>query len=93
MLVGAAFALLGVLATALLTEAVTRPLREVINATRAVTRGEPAPRLPVRTSDEVGELASAFNEMASQLEQSTSMRSIIMLLSTWVSTAPSATGA
>jgi PAS domain S-box-containing protein len=72
--VGAIFALLGVLAAALLTEAVTRPLKEVIEATRAVSDGEPAPRLPVRTADEVGQLAEAFNVMTRKLRDTTVSR-------------------
>jgi PAS domain S-box-containing protein len=73
-MVGAIFALLGVLAAALLTEAVTRPLKEVIRATRALSEGEPAPRLAVRTTDEVGELAEAFNEMTRKLRDTTVSR-------------------
>jgi len=72
--VGAIFAVLGVLAAALLTEAVTRPLKEVIRATRAVSEGEPVPHLPVRTSDEVGELAAAFNVMTRRLRETTVSR-------------------
>jgi PAS domain S-box-containing protein len=73
-LVGAIFALLGVFATALLTEVVIRPLNEVIRATRALSEGEPAPRLPVRTSDEVGQLSEAFNEMTRKLRDTTVSR-------------------
>ena len=73
-LVGAVFAILGVLAAALLTEAVTRPLKEVIEATRAVSEGKPVPTLQVRTADEVGELAAAFNEMTRRLRETTVSR-------------------
>ena len=73
-LVGAIFAVLGVLAAALLTEAVTRPLNEVIRATRAVSEGKPVPHLPVRTKDEVGELAAAFNLMTRRLRETTVSR-------------------
>jgi PAS domain S-box-containing protein len=73
-MVGAIFALMGVLATALLAEAVVRPLKEVIRATRALSDGEPAPRLQVRTADEVGELAEAFNEMTRKLRDTTVSR-------------------
>lgn len=73
-LVGAVFAVLGVLAAALLTEAVTRPLKEVIEATRAVSEGKPVPTLQVRTADEVGELAAAFNEMTRRLRETTVSR-------------------
>ncbi len=73
-MVGAIFALLGVLAAVLLAEAVTRPLNEVIQATRALSEGRPVPRLAVRTADEVGELAEAFNEMARKLRDTTVSR-------------------
>jgi PAS domain S-box-containing protein len=72
--VGAIFALMGVLAAALLAEAVTRPLNEVIQATRALSEGKPVPRLAVRTADEVGELAGAFNEMTRKLRDTTVSR-------------------
>jgi PAS domain S-box-containing protein len=75
--VGVIFALLGVLAAALLTEAVTRPMKELIQATRAVTDGEPAPRVPVRTSDEVGQLAEAFNQMTRKLRDTTVSRDFL----------------
>ncbi|MCG6950699.1 MAG: PAS domain S-box protein [Acidobacteria bacterium] len=75
--VGTVFALLGVLAAALLTEAITRPLKEVIDATRAVTDGETVPRLPVRTSDEVGTLAESFNEMMRKLRDTTVSRDFL----------------
>jgi PAS domain S-box-containing protein len=80
MLVGAVFASLSLLATALLAAAVTRPLREVTAATRALSRGEPAPPLPVRTTDEVGELAAAFNEMTARLRATTVSRDELDLI-------------
>jgi PAS domain S-box-containing protein len=76
-LAGAVFALLGILAAALLTEAVTRPLKEIIQATRAMSEGEPAPRLRVRTGDEVGQLAEAFNEMTKKLRDTTVSRDFL----------------
>jgi len=72
--VGAIFALIGVLAAALLAEAITRPLKEVIQATRALSEGKPVPRLAVRTADEIGELAGAFNEMTRKLRDTTVSR-------------------
>ena len=79
-LLGAVFALLGVLAAALLAEAITRPLREITDATRAVARGEPVPLLPVRTADEVGELAAAFNDMTDRLRETTVSRDELDLI-------------
>ncbi len=75
--VGALFAVLAVLAAALLTEAVTRPLGEVIEATRSLARGEAVPVLRVRSSDEVGELAAVFNEMTRRLRDTTVSRDAV----------------
>ncbi len=79
-LVGAAFVVLAVLATAVLAGAVTRPLAEITAAARAIAGGRPAPVLPVRTSDEVGELAAAFNEMSRQLRETTVSRDELDLI-------------
>ena len=76
-LVGIVFGVLGVLAAALLTEAVTRPLKEVIEATRAISEGKQAAHLQVRTADEVGELAAAFNEMTRRLRETTVSRDYV----------------
>lgn len=78
--VGSVFALAGVLLAAVLAGAVTRPLREVIAATRALSAGEPVPYLQVRTSDEVGELAEAFNVMAQKLKETTVSRDELDLI-------------
>lgn len=68
---GAIFAAFGLVAVAVLTEAVTRPLEEVTRAVRAFTAGRRAPRLDVRSSDQIGELAAAFNEMTDRLHETT----------------------
>jgi PAS domain S-box-containing protein len=75
--VGAFFAALAVLAAALLTEAVTRPLGEVIQAARSLAQGEAVPVLRVRSSDEVGELAAVFNEMTRRLRETTVSRDAV----------------
>lgn len=79
-LVGAVFGLMGVLAAALLTGAVIRPLREVIAATRAVSAGDSVPLLRVRAPDEVGELAEAFNVMTQRLRETTVSRDELDLI-------------
>ena len=73
-LVGSVFALAGVLLAMVLAGAVTRPLKEVIAATRALSAGEHVPHLQVRTTDEVGELAEAFNIMTHELRETTVSR-------------------
>lgn len=78
--VGTVFALAGVLFATLLAGAVTRPLKEVIAATRALSAGECVPHLEVRTADEVGELAEAFNTMAQRLRETTVSRDELDLI-------------
>jgi len=47
---------------------VTGPLRRVIAATREVARGRLDRRVPESSSDELGDLARSFNEMAESLQ-------------------------
>ena len=47
---------------------VTYPLRQMVGFTKSVAQGELHRRLPVRSRDELGELAGALNVMASDLD-------------------------
>ncbi len=61
-------ALIGTTALAvLLARLITRPLDEVSEAAAAVSEGRFDRRIPVRSGDEVGRLAVAFNEMTDRL--------------------------
>ncbi|NOY99353.1 MAG: HAMP domain-containing protein [Chloroflexi bacterium] len=62
--------LLGVL----LARSLTRPLRELTAATRAVARGDLEQQVPVRSRDELGELSAAFNQMSADLARATRFR-------------------
>lgn len=48
----------------------TRPLRELTGATRALARGDLQQQVTVHAADEIGELAQAFNQMNADLAQS-----------------------
>ena len=50
-----------------LARSLTRPLRELTLGARAVAAGELETKVPVRSSDELGELAEAFNQMNADL--------------------------
>ncbi|MEY4642948.1 MAG: hypothetical protein RLZZ227_2942 [Pseudomonadota bacterium] len=52
----------------------TRPLREVVAGTRALTSGKFDLRLPVRGSDEISQLSEDFNTLALTLEQNSKAR-------------------
>lgn len=57
-----------------MAQTVMRPLRELTGAIRAMTPGKLEQAVPVRTQDELGELARAFNEMSAQLATSNQLR-------------------
>ena len=58
----------------LISRTLTRPVRELTEATQAVARGAPAPVVPVLTRDEVGTLAQSFNQMNAELTRSRELR-------------------
>ena len=64
---GATVLLLAVLLMVLVRREVIQPVRDLVEVTRGVARGEFGRRVPVRRADEIGELASAFNQMEDAL--------------------------
>ena len=57
-----------------LAHGMTSPLREMVAAARAMARGDYSRRITSTSRDEVGELARAFNTMASELDEADRMR-------------------
>jgi diguanylate cyclase (GGDEF)-like protein len=51
----------------LLARLITQPLNELARGAEAISEGQFDHKIPVRSSDEVGQLAMAFNEMTSRL--------------------------
>ncbi len=70
-LIGAVIALL---LGAFLSRSLTRPIRELTKATHAVSEGDLSQQVPVRSKDELGELAQAFNRMSAELSRSVNTR-------------------
>jgi two-component system phosphate regulon sensor histidine kinase PhoR len=62
-------AVLVIVAAVLIGRATTRPLREITKASKRIASGELGQKIPVRTRDEIGQLAQAFNEMSSNLNK------------------------
>lgn len=73
------FGILGAVAVALLVgiflaRTISHPVREVTKATQIVAGGDLGYQVPVRTKDELGELAKSFNLMSADLAQSNEQR-------------------
>jgi len=73
------YSAVGAIAVALLlgiflSNSLTRPLRELTIATHAVSEGDLCQKVPVRSRDELGQLAIAFNKMSAELARSVNAR-------------------
>ncbi len=70
LLVALAALLLGLV----LARTLTRPLTELTAATRAMAAGDLHQQVAVRSQDEIGELANAFNQMSADLARASHLR-------------------
>ncbi|MEW5736528.1 MAG: ATP-binding protein [Thermodesulfobacteriota bacterium] len=70
LLIGAAILALSVLVSLILARSLLLPIRMLVQGTKEIARHNFTVRIPVNRSDELGRLASDFNEMAGQLESS-----------------------
>ena len=57
-----------------MTYRLTKPLKQMSEASRAMAKGDFSKRIPVTTDDEIGELAVSFNMMTNSLAQLEGMR-------------------
>ncbi len=58
----------------IITYRLTKPLKMMSQAARAMSRGDFSRRIPVTSDDEIGELAVAFNQMTNSLSRLEGMR-------------------
>lgn len=52
----------------------TRPLKQIASASKKFASGDFSARVPVQSTDEIGELTRTFNDMADSLEKSEELR-------------------
>ena len=57
-----------------MSRTLTRPLQELSHASRQMAQGNLHQTVPVRTQDELGELANIFNQMSSELNRANQIR-------------------
>ncbi len=62
--------LVGLLAAYLLTSVLTRPIKHLVEVTKAIARGDLKLKAPVWAPDEIGRLGIAFNDMTDSLAKS-----------------------
>ena len=73
-LVGLASAALALAVVQVLARGMTSPLREMVNAAKAMARGDYSKRVTATSKDEVGDLARAFNAMSADLAEADRQR-------------------
>ncbi|QNP49447.1 sensor histidine kinase efflux regulator BaeS [Diaphorobacter aerolatus] len=71
---GAVSALLAALVALWVARVLLKPLREMAKATKRLAEGDYSIRVDARSPDEVGQLATDFNQMAQVLERNEAMR-------------------
>jgi signal transduction histidine kinase len=69
-----AAALLALVLGVILARTISHPVQELTAATQVLAGGDLGHQVPVRTSDEIGELAKSFNRMSADLAHSNQLR-------------------
>lgn len=67
-------AILGLVVSILVSTGITRPVRRLLDGTRAVEAGQLDGTITITTRDEIGELTGAFNRMVEQLRHNERIR-------------------
>ena len=73
-IVTALAAILGLTVSVLVSSGITRPVRRLLDGTRAVEAGHLDGSISITTRDEIGQLTAAFNRMVDQLRRNERVR-------------------
>lgn len=66
--IGFGCGLIGLIGAAIFTRHITRPLQELMAGTVRISKGDFSQPIPIRSSDEIGQLAKQFNKMTEELQ-------------------------
>ncbi len=77
LLIGVSVLAFGIIFTIFVGRRITGPLKELEQGTRSISEGEMNVTLPIRTEDEVGAVAKAFNAMTVALRDTTVSRDYV----------------
>lgn len=86
---GVPFLIFAVILTGLIHFSVTRPIAELVEATKAVTKGDLSKRISSERNDEFGHLGKFMNEMLDKLQEQQEQLSKAVILAEDASTAKS----
>jgi len=78
LIAGLVAGVVGFLLALLLVRQITRPLGSLTHAAGQIAGGDLSVRVPVQSNDELGELATTFNQMAGSLETQEKLRRNLM---------------
>jgi signal transduction histidine kinase len=70
LLIGLGMIGVGILFTLILTQILVQPIKKLVSAAERVVRGESPQTVDIRSRDEIGDLAKAFNQMTLQFKKS-----------------------
>jgi signal transduction histidine kinase len=73
-----AFTVLAILLTVVIGRAIVRPVAELTDAVEGIAQGDYTRRVGLKSSDEVGRLAAAFDKMAAEIESVSANRELLM---------------
>ena len=73
-IVTALAAILGLTVSIMISDGITRPVRRLLEGTRAVQAGQLNGSIDITTRDEIGQLTAAFNRMVEQLRRNERIR-------------------
>jgi serine phosphatase RsbU (regulator of sigma subunit) len=67
--VGALFAVLGLVGTALIAQTVTKPIGKLVHAVQRIAAGDLEHKVNLRRADEIGILSQSFDQMTDELQR------------------------